>query len=490
MSEYIGKRASELETAEEKRTVSDEITQRSVKIVQQFLIQKKRVLYGGKAINDYLPKKSRFYDPETTIPDYDFYTPTAKEDAIEIAKRLHKNKVPYVEVKTSAIHETTFKVFADFISIVDATEMRSKIFQIIQKEATVGPEGILLASPDWLRMNMYLELARPRGNVSRWEKVSQRLELLNIHQPLKIPLPEGEKCPNENSKEILIHSPSARGFSCYSDMTLSSRLAAEFISKHKLLMVGGNSLNLYILSTNKKILEDNGDIFTSDYDVLANDAKKRAEEFRKILIRNGIPGVGNSIPNCLFRKGIPELIPDRFRVSFRCRIGNSTAQKTVIDFYQNDNCWSYHSITVPKLGQVRVASIETLITFLFKWLFFLKDKLGRYVIRGKIYCIIEFLLHNQQQMTNTLFYPVPKDCYGTPVTLYSIRKANWEGPTGGPPFRFRPSKRLIQDTKKRVSKKRVSKSPLPASARRKRHLKQKNKPRRASRIDLFRIFAQ
>ena len=35
-------------------------------------------------------------------------------------------------------------------------------------------------------MGMYLELSRPKGDVSRWEKVLKRLILLNQHYPLGI----------------------------------------------------------------------------------------------------------------------------------------------------------------------------------------------------------------------------------------------------------------------------------------------------------------
>ena len=35
-------------------------------------------------------------------------------------------------------------------------------------------------------MSMYLELSRPDGDVSRWEKILKRLILLNKHYPLTI----------------------------------------------------------------------------------------------------------------------------------------------------------------------------------------------------------------------------------------------------------------------------------------------------------------
>ena len=43
----------------------------------------------------------------------------------------------------------------------------------------------MYAPPNFLRMSMYLELSRPEGDVSRWEKVLKRLILLNKHYPLR-----------------------------------------------------------------------------------------------------------------------------------------------------------------------------------------------------------------------------------------------------------------------------------------------------------------
>ena len=57
------------------------------------------------------------------------------------------------------------------------------MFKIIQKRAHVV-NGILYCDPDVLRMMMYLELSRPRGEVKRWKKVFERLTLLNNTYPL------------------------------------------------------------------------------------------------------------------------------------------------------------------------------------------------------------------------------------------------------------------------------------------------------------------
>ena len=68
--------------------------------------------------------------------------------------------------------------------MADITYLQKDIFNSLKKEAK-KIAGILYCPPNYLRMSMYLELSRPAGDVSRWEKVLKRLSLLNKHHPLK-----------------------------------------------------------------------------------------------------------------------------------------------------------------------------------------------------------------------------------------------------------------------------------------------------------------
>jgi hypothetical protein len=62
--------------------------------------------------------------------------------------------------------------------------MPPEIYERVVRDAdTIG--DIRYASANFLRMNMYLELSRPAGDVSRWEKVYTRLLLLNDAVPLR-----------------------------------------------------------------------------------------------------------------------------------------------------------------------------------------------------------------------------------------------------------------------------------------------------------------
>ena len=104
-------------------------------------------------------------------------------DAKELADIYHKAGYTEVEAKAGQ-HYGTYKVFVNFIPVADITSIDSRLFKILLKDS-VKVSGIHYSPPDFLRMLMYLELSRPDGDVSRWEKVLKRLTLLNKNYKLK-----------------------------------------------------------------------------------------------------------------------------------------------------------------------------------------------------------------------------------------------------------------------------------------------------------------
>ena len=154
-----------------------------ISIVEDFIADKKLVCYGGTAINNILPEDAQFYNKDLELPDYDFYSDNALDHAKELADIYYKAGYEDVEAK-SGVHHGTYKVFVNFTGIADITQMEPALFNAISRDAIVK-SGIRYAPPDFLRMAMYLELSRPDGDVSRWEKVQKRLTLLNNHYPLK-----------------------------------------------------------------------------------------------------------------------------------------------------------------------------------------------------------------------------------------------------------------------------------------------------------------
>jgi len=175
--------AAEAADYQERFAAEDTEARKIVDTMEHFLRVKARVVYGGAAINAHLPAAKKFYDPTLYLPDYDFMTPDPLQDCADLIVAFQDEGFTDVEAKFG-IHEGTYKVFVNYRAAADVTYMPPEIYERIVKDSKmIG--GIHYASVNFLRMNMYLELSRPAGMVSRWEKVYERLLLLNEEYPLK-----------------------------------------------------------------------------------------------------------------------------------------------------------------------------------------------------------------------------------------------------------------------------------------------------------------
>ena len=196
----------ELEEENNRVAAADPGIKTSLAIVEKFLKNHPVLCYGGTAINNLLPEKDRFYNPETEVPDYDFFSKTPQEHSVIIANQLVAHGLKNVEVKPG-MHIGTFKVFADFTGVADITQLSEDVFDRLWKEDVVR-KGIHYVPPNFLRMSMYLELSRPRGDVSRWEKVYKRLQLLNKAHPVT--------CPKDTADKHIEITPTQRKQMSYS----------------------------------------------------------------------------------------------------------------------------------------------------------------------------------------------------------------------------------------------------------------------------------
>ena len=79
---------------------------------------------------------------------------------------------------------------------IDKLLLDGILYRNIHKQS-IQVANIYYTPPNYLRMAMYLELSRPDGDVSRWEKVLKRLTLLNKHYPLR-----GKNCRVEDIQRL------------------------------------------------------------------------------------------------------------------------------------------------------------------------------------------------------------------------------------------------------------------------------------------------
>jgi hypothetical protein len=175
--------AAEAADYQERFGAQDTEARKIVDIIENFLRTTGRVVYGGAAINAHLPADKQFYDPSLYLPDYDFMTPDPLQDCADIIVAFHDEGFTDVEAKFG-IHEGTYKIFVNYRPAADITFMPPDIYKRVVTDSDMI-DGIHYASVNFLRMNIYLELSRPAGDVKRWEKVYERLLLLNDVAPLR-----------------------------------------------------------------------------------------------------------------------------------------------------------------------------------------------------------------------------------------------------------------------------------------------------------------
>jgi hypothetical protein len=166
------------ELLEMKRTEIDPV----LKTVKKFFITNKIVLYGGTAMNLYLPDDKQFYN-KLDIPDYDGYSSDAKPLSLKLIDILKKKNYNFLFVKR-AIHDGTFKVSWEFKDVADITQINKTEYDMILSTSTIK-NNLYLCNINLLKSNAYVELCLPKSAMFRWSKVFSRLKLLEESNPLK-----------------------------------------------------------------------------------------------------------------------------------------------------------------------------------------------------------------------------------------------------------------------------------------------------------------
>jgi hypothetical protein len=152
--------------------------------VRDFVIEKKRKIYGGFALNkliEVVAPKEKFYDDENIKSwDIDFYSPDPINDAIEISNRLHAKGFRHVSA-IEAQHEETYKIFAETIDCADISYVPRNIYNKMPFKE-VG--GLYLTGPHFMMIDYFRVLADPMTSYFRLEKTFVRLCLMLKYYPL------------------------------------------------------------------------------------------------------------------------------------------------------------------------------------------------------------------------------------------------------------------------------------------------------------------
>ena len=356
-AETINRIAEEQLEKLEQKAAEDPNIKKSIAIVEAFLKSHSVMCYGGTAINNLLDEKDRFYDFTRETPDYDFYSKTPQVHAMEIADKLFAAGIPDIQVKPG-VHLGTFKVFADYTGVADVSEMSPQLFDRLWEEG-YEKDGIHYVTPNFLRMSTYLELSRPEGDISRWNKVYKRMMLLNDKYPLKC-IKKGESVEealtDERKKSVL-----------------------KLLKDEEIVLLGFNAVSRHSSKTR----------WTTPVTFLAE--PKTIEKLTRGQKTNVVPADA-ILPECTEVK---------------------ESDGTVYRFYETRACHSYHETA----DGIKIASIPTILQFYFAYMYSGVDEDTVQYILCVAQRLMELAHHAQKRRFKLL---TPTDCLGKQEDLHGM----------------------------------------------------------------------
>lgn len=404
-------------------TISKQITRESVfdpymikalDIVENEIRKRKCVIYGGTAINAIMPPELQFYDPEYDLPDWDFFTDSPIETAMDIADLVHKNAELDTAVVT-AVHPGTYKVYANGQAIADITEVSKDVMKLMRKNAIIK-NGVHYSGPDYLRMSAYLELSRPLGQPDRWEKVIKRVSLLNRAYPIAVPKKDERplnKVPEERNAllKYLVSIQDTEKIRVNGSGSVFAFIGPEVLSVIRKVLskksdTKSGSGSKYVVTMNAS--EMPGGIF-----LLSPSPEKTAELIAKHMKSK-----------CIIQKrdGAGEFLGEQY-VVYDSKREKGRELATIVGI--QEACQSIHTIRVKTepntIRQVRVGSIETLV-YVYSSLIFASElgSVTYHELHRAIDALVKLHIRILKEQKKPLL-PFAFECIGEQLTLKKMR---------------------------------------------------------------------
>jgi hypothetical protein len=230
-------------------------------------------------------------------------------------------------------------------------------------------------------MGMYLELSRPNGDVSRWEKVFKRLILLNKYYPIRI-----KKC---NVSE----SPPTKTSLYY--------LTRDTLIDQGVVFFGGYALKFF-----NRYAENDKPVDISDFDVLSEQPYKCAN-----ILADKLKEMKYKNVDIVLHSAIEEIVPEHVEI----KVGS----ESVVFIYKPIACHNYNIINIQD-KEIKIATIDTMLSFYLA--FYYSNEM--HLSKDRILCMANFLFFIEQKTRlkrNDVLKRFTMDCIGYQPTLESIR---------------------------------------------------------------------
>jgi hypothetical protein len=212
---------------------------------------------------------------------------------------------------------------------------------------------------------MYLELSRPAGDTSRWEKVLKRLTVLNKHYPLT----------SLNCDEVEFQ----RGMTDVSREDEIYDTVQNTLVNQSVVFFGGYAISLYSQYMPHNLQRKFKKI--ADFDVLSNEPETTAE-----IVKERLKDINVKNVKIIKREPVGEIVPEHYEI----QVGTDT----VAFIYKPIGCHSYNVINI-KGQKVKIATIDNMLSF---YLAFLYTNRPYYTeFSDRILCMAKFLFDVQQK---------------------------------------------------------------------------------------------
>lgn len=375
-------------------------------ITKRFIQEKNLILYGGLALNLSLPESKRFYG-KYELPDYDFFSPSARVHAKELADRFKHLGYSYIEVRPG-LHRETFKVFVEMIQVADITDIPRKVFQKLHQQSADEKQIIINNNPDldiviaplaFLRLAMHIELSRPEGYIERWPKVYKRMKLFYSMYPVSYLNCDNMFLIDTNQRRIELNAK-----------------AMQFVKEKQYPILGNEAIKLYCLQANIKIPKNAiVDINASMIEIISTDYKYTVESLSNYLRPH--LDTGETI---VVKKHAPlnksEFIPKHYIISIKSK----TSIFNIVTVFKSQACYAFKQI-----NGINVLSIHAILSLMYAFLFSNRP----YFNKDKIKCSIDQLLRIQSKFLTSkleVWNQFELQCYGIQPKLEDLKKAQWK----------------------------------------------------------------
>lgn len=381
-----------------------------LEIVEDFIINRKGILYGGTALNMLLPNDYKFYG-KYEIPDYDFFSDEADMLAKDIADALKNAGYKYTEVK-HALHEGTYKVYCNFESVADVTSLRTTDYKILLRNAEFykkkGKKMLICPIP-FLKAVAYKELCMPIGSSFRWTKVYKRLLLIESVFPSQFKstkLIKGE-CNDIFMNEYLSEK--------YIDVQENTK---HFIKKNNYVNIGNEAILYYI-----KDLPECSEFGTDEYDkkamslqILSKNIKKTSTEYVKYM--KSIYGKDIKVTSKVYDDLIT-FVPKKSTIYIKL-LNDKKYNKVLTIYDASEHCFS---ITKNEEGDLYGSIFFLYYITYFKILLQSNDKIKNKIYNLTLILLSKVLLNENEDRLLEIF---TEKCYGEQKTLSAVKRSIWD----------------------------------------------------------------